>query len=179
MKLTAFGLGAVLIGGAALAQDKPFAITEQRNAAVGFALAAQLIAVNVARNCAQLRDATLPDTARIEAGWIRRNGTYVEAAVAYLQYASNLVASRRGKEAGQAYYRKAQEEIQQQAGLGLRELFGAQKPDRTHCEKLLPIVASGAMDLTPMDARANEGFLPTLDELVVFHRSMIERTRKP
>lgn len=183
VRLTALTLTGVLVSQLSPADDvvgtkEPFALTEQRNAAVGFALAGGLLATNAARNCGLLKDNVLPDAGKVESGWKQRNGAYIDASLGYLYYASSLINARKGKEAGQAFYKNAQTEIQQQAGLSLKNLFKSQPPDRENCGKLLGLISAGEMDLKKMDSMGKDNFIGTLDEILAFHKSVVERSKR-
>lgn len=136
---------------------------------MGFALTAGLVTGNIAKNCALLKDSTLQDPEKVLSNWKQKNGAYIEASLGYLQYASALISSRKGKEEGQSFYRNAQSEIQKQAGLTLRDSFSSQPPNSQKCEKLLGLIASGEMDLNAMDSRGKDNFMHTLEEIVAFH----------
>lgn len=186
MKVISISLLAVLSVGSLLSwaqdtapQPKTFAITEERNAAVGFALAAGLVTGNITKNCALLKDDALQDSEKVLSNWKQKNGAYIEASLGYLQYASTLIGSRKGKEEGRSFYQNAQSEIQKQAGFTLRDSFSSQPPNRQRCEKLLGLIASGEMDLKAMDSRGKDNFMRTLDEIVALHHWVLERNKKP
>lgn len=159
-------------------ESKPFAITEERNAAVGFALTQSLVTTGIANNCASLNDSALQDPGKVPSGWKQRNGMYVEASLGYLHYAATLIGSRKGQEEGKAFYRNAQSEIQKQAGLSLQDLFGARPPTIKKCEKLLGLMAEERMDLKTVDAIGNDNFMRALGEILEFHTWVMDRNKK-
>lgn len=173
-------MGNPLVLSAQEAPPKPFEITEKRNAAVGLALATGLVATNVTEKCTLPKDPTLVDPKKTLNNWNKRNGQYVRASLAYLSYASAVVGAQKGKEAGDAYYKNAQTEIQKHAALTLQDLFPTPKPNSKQCEKLLGRVARGEMDFKILDAQGKgDNFLGTLDEILTFHNEAMERNRKP
>ncbi len=178
-KLTASVVVILLISVSASAQEggrqsSPFSITEARNEAVGFALTTGLVAINATKNCVTLNDASLQNPDQVAAGWRQRNGRYIDASLGYLHYGSALIASKRGKEAGQAFFQSAQLEAQKNAAATLRDLFSSQPPNREKCEKLLGLITAGEMDL-----KAKPAYMTTLDEILSFHTAVMERARKP
>jgi len=96
MKALAFAiLGFSLVAQAHAGPPKPLDITEQRNEAVGFAIT-QAVAVNDVRlACEGVLDAgtRFPDAER---RWLKRNGSYLDAARGWMAYVKVTIAEQEG-----------------------------------------------------------------------------------
>ena len=148
----------------------PLPITEPRNAAVGYALTQAQFVNTMLGTCARLDEATSSRAKLIWSNWQDRNWPYVEAARGWLQYSQAVVSSRQGQEAGAAVQSKVISEVGANARLTLLDILPGGEPQAAACEKWLHLTND-----TRIDLRASKEFGRDLDDILAFHRAVLER----
>lgn len=165
-----------LLLGASPAAAQPAAptleITEARTEAAGYALAHSLLVTNLVRNCLQFSDALAQDPQSALAGWRRRNADRVDGARGYMIYARAAIERRLGAQAADEYYAKVTGEFAGQARGTLHDIFSAAGPQPGVCDRWLAAIAEGQADLDQQPK-----YLPLLDEILAFHRSLLGTPR--
>ncbi len=150
----------------------PLPITEPRNAAVGYALTQAQFVNTLLATCARLDESSSNRAKLTWSNWQDRNWPHVEAARGWLQYVRAVVSSRQGQEAGASWQSKIISEVGANARSTLLDVLPNGEPQAAACDKWQQLVSEPRIDL-----RASKEFGPDLDDILAFHRAVLERAR--
>ena len=148
----------------------PLPITEPRNAAVGYALTQAQFVNTLLGTCARVDESTSTRAKLTWSNWQDRNWPHVEAARGWLQYVRAMVSSRQGQEAGAAIQSKVIAEVGANARSTLLDVLPGGEPQAAVCDKWLQLASDPRIDL-----RASKEFGRDLDDILAFHRAVLER----
>jgi hypothetical protein len=149
---------------------KPLPVTEERNAAVGFALAQMQFVSSLLSACSRL-DETAADGSKLAwSDWLRRNSAYLEGARGWVLYVRALATARSGPQAGAALQAKIADDVSVSAKASLLEILPGGEPQAVACEKWLKLVADPRMDV-----RASKEFGAELEAIRAFHQAVLQR----
>lgn len=150
----------------------PLAVTEPRNAAVGFALTQAQFVNTLLGTCARLDEGMSESSKLTWSNWQARNWSHVEAARGWLQYVRALISSKNGQEAGASFQSKTIAEIGANARTTLLDIFPGGEPQAAACNQWLGLLSDPRIDL-----RASKEFGRDLDDILAFHRAVTEHAK--
>lgn len=166
-------LAAALCAATALAQHTPaFEITEARTEAAGFAITHDLLVRNLVHNCNPFSGSLSPTPEEALAGWRQRNAERLDAARGYMIYARTAIERRLGTVQAEDFYRKITGEFAQQAKNMLQDIFSRAGPQPGVCGRWVAAIANREADLD-----GQPKYLPALDEILAFHKSVLAGAR--
>lgn len=148
----------------ALSQVQPTDVTEQRNAAVGFALTSSKATERMLKSCAVVPEATEHFT-KVQREWALRNQPYVHAASGWMSYVKSLVAKEKSPEVAEAFITNTYGVFSDQASMMAAESLPGSPPTAASCNKW-----AGALDSKKFDLDQNAEFAQDLREI----RALIE-----
>jgi hypothetical protein len=150
------GLGAALAAPA----DAPD-MTEQRNAATGFAITLWMTHVDaLGTHCAKLGGAAGADSMRALEAWQDRNMPYVNGALEYMADMEEFISAAQGEAARKSFRADRKAEFVASTRKSEAVWFPDGKVDETSCLHLASLVATGSLDLDQ-----NADFFPVLETL--------------
>lgn len=149
-----------------------FAITEARTEAAGFAITHDLLVRNLVHNCKQFSGMMSLDPQGVLAGWRQRNAERLDAARGYMIYARTAIERRLGAAAGEEFYTNITGEFAQQAKNTLQDIFSNAGPQLGVCGRWVAAIANREADLD-----GQPKYLPALDDILAFHKSLLAGTR--
>lgn len=167
MKALAFAiLGFSLVAQAHAGPPKPLDITEQRNEAVGFAIT-QAVAVNDMRLACE----GIPDAGTrfsdVERRWLKRNGSYLDAARGWMAYVKVAIAEQEGSVAADAFSSRTNQRFADQASKIAADAMSGFTVDAEHCNRWASLVDAGQGDL-----EQNAKYAHDLQDIRAFHESV-------
>ena len=137
--------------------DSILADIEKTNAAIGYSLAEDIIVATVVANCAKYHPGIASRAKGARKSWQSNNKNLVDAAHAYLQAFSQLVA-RKTEMSAKAYYDQAKKQIMSEVAGSLSDLFPtASDVTDNKCDSLVTSLESGEFDFS-----RNKEFYPYL-----------------
>lgn len=128
------------------AEERTAVITEQRNAAVSFALTVDIVTTSLAATCAEAGESLAVKAAAARSSWRAHNGHLVDAAHRYLLHVRAVVAAQRGEDAGRAFYEEQKARFFAEAKTALMETFPAGGVGASECEAIVPKLRDGSMN---------------------------------
>lgn len=137
----------VLLSPLASAQDRTSAITEERYAAISFALTMDLVTASLGSTCAKASEALSARAQTARSTWTTHNGQFVGSAHKYLLFVRSQIASERGDEAGSAFYEAQRSRFVADATEAMTDTFPGGNIDAAGCDKVLSNMSGGAMNL--------------------------------
>ena len=140
-------------------------VTEQRNAAVGFAITANVALHRMESTCSGTRDGATAFQ-QAHAQWTTRNHLYVEAANAWMDHVKSLIAKDAGQEVADAFVRNTYSVFSDQASMQAAQSIPGSPPRSSDCKKWAGILDSGEFDLTK-----SAEFFPVLKELLASYEA--------
>ena len=164
LALTAFGFP--IVGATNPAKASPprlIQVTEQRNAAVGFAITSWMTQVDVLeKHCSALGSES--DEHFLEAldGWEKRNNLYVNAALEYMADIENRIRSSEGEASRQNFRNARKAEFVNSTHKAEFVWFPDGKVDEQSCQHMASFVANGSLDLDK-----HKEFFPVLQDLEI------------
>lgn len=151
----------------------PLSITESRNAAVGYALTNAQFVNTLLGTCARL-DADTSARAKLAwSNWQGRNWPHVEAARGWLQYVRATVSSRQGQETGAVLQSEVISEVGANARATLFDVLPGGEPQVAACDRWLQLANDSRLDL-----RSSKDFGHDLDDILAFHRAVLEHAQR-
>jgi hypothetical protein len=130
----------------ARAQEQPGAITEARNAAVGFALTMDLVTSSLASTCAETSEALSRTAPAARSAWKAHNWHLVDSAHKYLLFVRARVVAQRGEDAGRAFYEEQRARFVADARTALTDTFPEGGINAGECETVVTKLVDGSMD---------------------------------
>ena len=147
---------------------EPLAITEQRNAAVGYVLSFTATVVNVTNTCKMVPSLS---KSPIDAftSWQLRNGKYFEASQGWINYVSSQVKATRGQAASDEFRKRVVGEAAKSGETTVKGFFST-TPRTEVCEKWIGLLFSPQSDLINNKSEFNN----EVREIVEFHKAVSE-----
>jgi hypothetical protein len=147
---------------------KPLAVTEPRNAAVGFALTQTAFTVNMVGACKQMPEKTSQDPDAVLVAWRQRNGSIVDASQGWILYVRSLIVAQQGQEAGEAFTSKTLAEFATNGASTANSMFSKGDTKSVVCEKWLRFLSDPRIDLS-----ASAEFGRDLNDILAFHTTVV------
>jgi hypothetical protein len=145
----------------------PLQVTEQRNAAVGFALTGYVALERMEKSCSIVPEASSPfSDARRQ--WISRNKSYVDAANGWMDYVKSLITQEKGSQVAEAFISNTYNVFSDQASMLAAESLPGSPPLAADCIKWVGILNSKQFDFDK-----NPEFSLDLKEIRAFYESGI------
>ena len=126
------------------------AMTEERNAAVGFAATQQLVVMESIINQCRTFNGVGDQADNAYQAWNARNSLASRAAWTYLTLAGDVLTARQGAEAGKKFYADRKAEFGAAAKQSLLAIFKDGIVDIPACQRLVAEINRGAMDVSAM-----------------------------
>jgi hypothetical protein len=147
MKLSVF-IATIIVSAplAAIGQVAPIAVTEQRNAAVGYALAASAATERMLKSCAAVPEAAA-QFAETQSQWGLRNKPYVDAANGWMSYVKSIISKQKSSEVAEAFIANTYGIFSDQASMLAAELLPGSPPTAASCKKWADVFDSKKFDL--------------------------------
>lgn len=154
----------LLVAGAGVATSTPAStpkITEQRNAAVGFAITLWMFNVDALGNhCSKLGSPSDGQFLDASKAWQDRNATYVNAALEYMMDMEDFIATQQGEEARRKFHAESKAEFVASTHKIELVWFPGGRINEATCMRVANHMADGSMDLD-----RNAEFFPILQAL--------------
>lgn len=156
----------------ALAEEppKPLSITNERNAASGFALTQAGFYSRLVSNCKRLPERGKVDPDEAITSWRKRNGEMLEAAQGWFLYVKGVIARRENAEAANTFEHKTVGDLSKQADDMLKQAFGRPEPKAQICDSWMRALDDPRIDLT-----ASKDYGQPLTEILAFHRLVVRQ----
>lgn len=132
--------------GAAADLPYPLDVTEQRNAAAGFAIKQADVVEMAGKACSAVPEVAA-QFAEAERQWVGRNGPYVDAADAWVTWVKVLRAKQDGDAAAKDFYVHTYELLSDNAAKLVAKLLPGSPPSATDCRRLKDMLDSRQADL--------------------------------
>ena len=147
---------------AAMAHSPPrLQITEQRDAAVGFAVTLWMTHVDaLGKHCSALGGKSDSQFLDALTSWQKRNAPYLNAALEYMADIEDTIRASQGEAARQTFRDERKAEFVESTRKTEAVWFPDGKVDEPSCQHLATFVADGSLDLDK-----NRDFFPTLQEI--------------
>lgn len=123
----------------------PLEITEQRNAAVGFALTASAAIERMGNSCAAVPEAST-QFSEASRKWASRNKPYADAARAWMSYVKSVLAAEKGADVADAFVSNTYSVFSDQASLMAAESLPGSPPTVADCLKWAGILNARKFD---------------------------------
>lgn len=147
MKATIFGLALLAALPATQAgQLGTLEVTEQRNAAVGFALTGSIATERMEKACALVPEAAA-QFSEARRQWELRNRPYVDAANGWMTHVKSLLAQQKGSEVAEAFIANTYSVFSDEASMMAAESLPGSPPTAANCQKWAVILDSKKFDL--------------------------------
>lgn len=136
-------------------------VTEQRNAAEGFAVTLWMTQVDVlGKHCSTLGSKSDHRFREVLASWQKRNSPYVNAALEYMADIEDSIKASQGEAARQDFRNQRKAEFVESTHNSEAVWFPDGKVDEQSCQHMTSFVADGSLDVDK-----NKEFFPILQEM--------------
>ena len=154
-------LTAVRVEGAVTAPASAPSITEQRNAATGFAITMWMTQIDaLGDHCAKLGGPPDNEFMHVLKGWQDRNAPYVNAALEYMADVEDFISAKQGDAARKAFRAARKAEFVASTRKTEAVWFSDGLVNEASCRYMAAFVANGSLDLDQ-----NTEFFPILQTL--------------
>ena len=147
---------------------EPLPITEQRNAAVGYALSFSSVVVNVTNKCKMI-PALSKSPIDAFTSWHLRNKQYFEAAQGWVHYVGTQVKAIRGQAAAVEFESRIVGDAAQTGESTVKGFFSRTPPSEV-CERWIGLLFNSQSDLINDKSEFNN----ELQDIVKFHKAVTE-----
>ncbi|MEP7185353.1 MAG: hypothetical protein ABI767_05880 [Rhodanobacter sp.] len=160
----AFGLALMAAPNPAMPHpSSPIQMTEQLNAAVGFAITSWMTNVDVLeKHCSALGSKSDGRFVEVLDGWEKRNNLYVNAALEYMADIEDGIRSSKGEASRQNFRNARKAEFVNSTHDAEVVWFPDGKVDEQSCQHMASFVANGSLDLDK-----HKQFFPVLQDLQI------------
>jgi hypothetical protein len=143
--------------------SSPIQVTEQRNAAVGFAITSWMTNVDVLeKHCSALGSKSDGQFVKTLDGWEKRNNPYVNAAMEYMADIEDGIRSGKGEASRQDFRNARKAEFVNSTHKAEAVWFPDGKVDEQSCQHMASFIANGSLDLDK-----HKEFFPVLQDLKI------------
>ncbi|WP_153242539.1 hypothetical protein [Frateuria defendens] len=159
----AFLLAATPVAGAS--SPASLDVTEQRNAAVGFALTMTATVERMKKSCAAVPEAA-PQFSEASRQWVVRNKPYADAANGWMDYVRSQIARQKGPKVADAFISNTYSVFSDKASMIAAESLPGSPPAAASCLKWVDTMNAHAFDL-----EQNPEFVQDLKDIRAFYES--------